>query len=157
MPKGHEFALVESGMAKTAPATPSTPKTPSRPKAPPCTPPPSAGFVDRARAESATSSAAPPQPKTMLRSYMVWPARNTFCCWGHLMTGPPEDLMPNMCAWVTIVVPMTLFLYSWATTLYDASLPLLAFVRACVNTESDRVPQPCRTDVGVRLLASCVL
>jgi hypothetical protein len=73
------------------------------------------------------------------------------------MTGPPEDLMPNMCAWVTIVVPMTLFLYSWATTLYDASLPLLAFVRACVNTESDRVPQPCRTDVGVRLLASCVL
>jgi hypothetical protein len=70
----------------------------------------------------------------MLRSYMVWPARNTFCCWGYLMTGPPEDLLPNMCAWVTIVVPMTLFLCTWATTLYDASLPLLAFVLACFSS-----------------------
>ena len=128
---------------------PSTPKRSIKPKAPPCTPPPSAGFVDRARAESAASSAAtPPQPKTTLRSYMVWPARNTFCCWGHLMTGPPEDLLPNMCAWVTMLVPMALFLFSWASTLYDASLSLLAFVRACVDTESHGVPQPCRTDAG---------
>ena len=94
------------------------------------------------------AAATPPQPKTMLRSYMVWPARNTFCCWGHLMTGPPEDLLPNMCAWVTMLVPMALFLFSWASTLYDASLPLLAFVRACVDTESHGAPQRCRTDAG---------
>ena len=138
------------------PSTPkASPKRSIKPKVPPCTPPPSAGFVDRARAESATSSAVtpssaatPPQPKTMLRSYMVWPARNTFCCWGHLMTGPPEDLLPNMCAWVTMLVPMALFLFSWASTLYDASLPLLAFVRACVDTESHGAPQRCRTDAG---------
>ena len=105
-----------------------------KPEKAPKLPLPTKAFVDQQRAvEASPSAATKPEPK-MTRSYLVWPARNTFCCWGHLMTGPPEDLLPNTCAWVTILVPMTLFLYTWSGTLMRSSPPLLCFVLACFSS-----------------------
>lgn len=54
---------------------------------------------------------------TLVRAYTVWPSRNTFCCYGHCMTGPKEDFGPNTCAWSTILGIVGLFFYVWGFTL----------------------------------------
>lgn len=46
------------------------------------------------------------------------------------MTGPLEDMGPNVCAWGTILTSMGLFFYVWGTTLALSSTPLLCFVLA---------------------------
>lgn len=98
-------------------------------RSPPAGPPPSRNYLDRARgAGESSSDAASAAPQQLVRSYLVWPARNTFCCWGHCMTGPTEDLWPNTCAWFTILIPMILFLYTWAGTLMRVSQSLLWLV-----------------------------
>lgn len=67
----------------------------------------------------------------MVREYTVWPARNVFCCWGFCMTGPEEDVGPNMCAWLTVLTPMALFFYTWGDALAQASTALLVVVLLC--------------------------
>ncbi|KAL1523494.1 hypothetical protein AB1Y20_018432 [Prymnesium parvum] len=64
----------------------------------------------------------------LVRAYTVWPARNTFCCYGHCMTGPKEDFGPNVCAWATILGIIALFFYVWGLTLVRVSVPLLVFL-----------------------------
>ena len=112
----------------------------------PNAPPPTKAYLERARAsvdEPASRKGAGTsfghgespevQPKTrgaaavqrFVHAYTVWPARNTFCCWGFCMTGPNEDSGPNTCAWLTMVTPMGLFFYTWGEVLArDAPQPL---------------------------------
>ena len=95
--------------------------------------PPSKDFLDARRRENAP----PPPPGAdesgwqWIREYEVWPGRNVFCCFGHLMTGPVEDIGPNSCAWFLLLTPMVLFFFTWGVTLWYASLPLFVFVCAC--------------------------
>lgn len=104
----------------------------------PTTPPPSRGYVERVRqlaeapasSRSATvgttsTSASGGSDADMVREYTVWPAKNTFCCWGFFMTGPEEDVGPNICAWATILTPMALFFYTWGDALSQQSRVLL--------------------------------
>lgn len=63
-----------------------------------------------------------------VRAYTVWPSRNTFCCYGHFMTGPKEDFGPNACAWGLVLGIICLFFYVWGGTLVNVSIPLLVFL-----------------------------
>ena len=98
--------------------------------------PPSKDFLDARRRENAPPPPPPPPGADesgwqWIREYEVWPGRNVFCCFGHLMTGPVEDIGPNSCAWFLLLTPMVLFFFTWGVTLWYASLPLFVFVCAC--------------------------
>jgi len=54
-----------------------------------------------------------------VRAYEVWPTKNVFCCWGHLMTGPIEDIGPNSCAWGSLLSPMAIFFFVWGDVLWN--------------------------------------
>lgn len=58
-------------------------------------------------------------PTRMVRAYEVWPTKNVFCCWGHMMTGPIEDIGPNSCAWTSLLAPMACFFYVWGDVLWN--------------------------------------
>ena len=62
-----------------------------------------------------------------MHAYMMWPSRNTFFCWGHLMTGPVDDMGPNLCAWISMLSPMLLFLQTWGTILFQHSAHFFSF------------------------------
>jgi len=66
--------------------------------------------------------------ETRVRAYTVWPSKNTFCCYGHCMTGPSDDCAPNVCAWATTITPMVLFFYAWAEVLRRSSPIYLGLV-----------------------------
>jgi len=67
----------------------------------------------------------------LVREYTVWPGKNTFCCWGWFMTGPEEDVGPNTCAWVLVLLPMALFYYTWGEAIARISITLLGAITAC--------------------------
>jgi len=110
----------------------------------PSAPPPTKEYVQRARQQGSQQgnpsegssfeteeASTPAELLGMVREYTVWPAKNTFCCWGFCMTGPTEDVGPNTCAWVTVLAPMALFFYVWGETLSITSGLLLAVVVVC--------------------------
>ena len=94
-------------------------------------PPPSRGT---AAAAAASSHAPASSVYGMVREYTVWPAKNVFCCWGHCMTGPEEDVGPNTCAWSTVLTPMALFFYVWGDQLAETSSILLGVVVTCFSS-----------------------
>ena len=106
--------------------------------------PPSKDFLDARRRENAP----PPPPGAdesgwqWIREYEVWPGRNVFCCFGHLMTGPVEDIGPNSCAWFLLLTPMVLFFFTWGVTLWYASLPLFAFPPALQENRTYPLVEP---------------
>lgn len=69
-------------------------------------------------------------PTRMVRAYEVWPTKNVFCCWGHMMTGPIEDIGPNSCAWTSLLAPMACFFYVWGDVLWNPMEvpPMYAYV-----------------------------
>ena len=101
----------------------------------PTGPPPTKEYVERARqgssaapelsVEVAAPSPSAPSHSGLVREYTVWPSKNSFCCWGHCMTGPDEDVGPNTCAWLTVLSPMALFFYVWGERLAETSSILL--------------------------------
>ena len=116
----------------------------------PSAPPPSKSYMQRARQQEGGPSLERGTPSSrslethsvaagdssagmygMVREYTVWPARNTFCCWGFCMTGPEEDFGPNTCAWLTVLTPMALFFYVWGETLAREARLLLGVAVAC--------------------------
>ena len=119
-------------------------------------PPPSRGHDGARFGVGESSDAAGAATQQMVRSYLVWPARNTFCCWGHCMTGPPEDLWPNACAWGTILVPMALFLYTWGGTLMQVRLSMAWWGRVASTGSSGcigrRAPSSASTACSARPL-----
>eukprot|EP00962_Isochrysis_galbana_P005531 scaffold1497_cov128-Isochrysis_galbana.AAC.5 len=109
---------------------------------PPALPPPPSDYIKRARTQARGLAAAVPTTSavaratagavvsagaqaraftqgSMVRAYEVWPTRNVFCCWGHLMTGPVEDIGPNACAWGSLLSPMVIFFFIWGDILWD--------------------------------------
>ena len=115
-----------------------TPPAPIRPK-------PSASYLERAQVLSGgkcepcqQSTVASPSVITsstpvssaqkhssnvkLVRAYTVWPTHNTFCCFGHLMTGPAEDIGPNFFAWLLVVAPMMLFFWGSGHVFLHTSL-----------------------------------
>ena len=132
----------------------------------PNAPPPSREYIERVRlgskdqshnvslpAESSqqdTGSAAAVHANTQLvRAYTVWPTKNVFCCWGHCMAGPREDTGPNTCAWLTMLAPMALFLYTWGEQVAHRLPFLLAAVLACFTSSIVSLLLVTFTDPGI--------
>ena len=113
--------------------------------APPARPPPSPEYVSRNRqangrggvgvADSAGGSGVRSDGSVpavqLVRAYLIWPTRNVFCCWGHCMTGPVEDVGPNIFAWGLMLVPMGVYLHLWAPTLAELDAAYVPLVLAC--------------------------
>lgn len=60
--------------------------------------------------------------------YKVWPGKNRFCCFGHCVTGPPEDFCTNLYTWVSICgvsLPYVIFVAPvlWTSISPAISLP----------------------------------
>ena len=90
-----------------------------------------------------------PRSQQLVRAYTVWPTKNVFCCFGHCMTGPDEDVGPNTCAWLTMLTPMALFFYVWGAELYEAFPHLLGGVLACFAASIVSLLVTSFTDPGI--------
>lgn len=109
----------------------------------PQSPPPTDAYVQRVRQKTTgASSSAVERGESSLETetelvpaWTVWPSKNVFCCWGHCMFGPPEDIGPNVCAWASILCPMLLFNYVWGDALLATVSPaVLAFILLCFGS-----------------------
>jgi hypothetical protein len=77
------------------------------------------------RGEEEWQSAEP----ALVRLYRVWPGRNAFYCWGHLMTGSSrEGCGPNITLWALVLVPFSLyFMIVFPSNVHDGFILLPGF------------------------------
>mmetsp|Transcript_32811 Transcript_32811/g.78493 ORF Transcript_32811/g.78493 Transcript_32811/m.78493 type:complete len:352 (-) Transcript_32811:272-1327(-) len=87
----------------------------------------------------------------LVRLYQQWPSRNTFCCWGLLLTGGSDECYcPNLCVWCFILVPCCAYFTLVAPSLLSNGIYLLpgaTLAVFCITT--GLLCATCCTDPGI--------
>lgn len=90
------------------------------------------------------------------RLFQIWPGRNRFFCYGHLISGGENDVpccpspsAPNMCAWSCILIPSVVYFVVVAADMWTKAAPLVVITVMLFVITVCSLLGACFTDPGV--------